>query len=119
MSQPLDTIPMRGLSVRWPLGGTDEALPARLREYVAGPSYAKFSGMPGLQVKTWRMRAGEWFEGTYVFASDEARAAFQVTFTAGAATAPVSEFVGAAPTLIEAFEVLALAEGGEGFTPGA
>lgn len=109
---------LRGLSVRWPLAGSDEALAAQLRDYVAGPSYAKFSGMAGLQVKTWRMRAGEWFEGTYVFASDEARAAFQESFTAGAATAPVSQLVGAAPILIEAFEVLAVAEGGAGFTPG-
>ena len=41
--------------------------------------------MAGLQFKTWRMRAGEWFEGLYVFASDEARTEFQETFAAGAA----------------------------------
>lgn len=110
---------MRGLSVRWPLTGTDDALAAQLREYVAGPSYAKFSGMPGLSVKTWRMRAGDWFEGTYVFATAADRAAFQTTFTAGAATAPVSVMVGAGPDFIEEFEVLAVAEGGAGFVPGA
>lgn len=109
---------LRGLSVRWSLTGTDEELAARLREYVAGPSYEKFSGMPGLSTKTWRMRAGEWFEGTYVFSSATARADFQETFTAGAEQAPVSVMVGGGPVLVEAFEVLALAEGGDGFVPG-
>ncbi len=28
-------------------------------------------GCPGLRFKTWRVRRGEWFEGTYVFATDE------------------------------------------------
>lgn len=102
---------MRGLSVRWSLSGTDEALAQQLRDYVAGPSWAKFSGMPGLAFKTWRMRAGEWFEGTYVFTSAQERTRFQETFTAGAATAPVSEFVGVGPELIEPFEVLAVAQG--------
>ena len=28
---------------------------------------ARFTGKPGLRFKTWRMRPGEWFEGTYVW----------------------------------------------------
>lgn len=110
---------MLGLSVRWSLAGAPAHLAAELREYVGEASYAKFTGMPGLRFKTWRMREGEWFEGTYVFATSQARAAFQETFTAGAATAPVSTMSGAAPVSIEAFEVVAVAEGWEGFAASA
>lgn len=106
---------MQGLSVRWPLAQAGPDAAEQLREYVAEASHPKFSGMDGLRFKTWRMRAGEWFEGTYVFATDAARAAFQETFTAGAANAPVSTMVGAAPTSIEPFEVLAVAQGWDGF----
>ena len=41
--------------------------------------------MEGLRFKTWRMRAGEWFEGCYVVVDDVARDAFQTTVTAIAA----------------------------------
>lgn len=107
---------MHGLTVRWSLeeapDGVDEALAA----YVEATSHAKFSGREGLRFKTWRSRSGEWFEGCYVFATDEARADFQATFTAGAADAPGSRIVGSAPVLIEECEVVAVAEGWEGFT---
>ena len=106
---------MKGLSVRWSLVGAPANLAAELREYVAESSYAKFTGMQGLRFKTWRMREGEWFEGTYVFATDEARASFQETFTAGADRAPISTMTGAGPTSIEPFEVVAVAEGWDGF----
>lgn len=107
---------MRGLSVRWSLEGAPEGVEQKLADYVEESSYAKFTGMAGLQFKTWRMRPGEWFEGTYVFASDEARAEFQESFTAGAATAPGSRLIGSAPVLVEPFEVVAVAEGWDGFT---
>jgi hypothetical protein len=71
--------------------------------------------MPSLRFKTWRMRAGEWFEGCYVFETAEARAEFQATFTAGAAESPGSQIIGSAPVLIEECEVVAVAEGGAGF----
>ncbi len=116
MSSAPSEIGLAGLSVRWPLAQADDGIEQRLRDYVASASHAKFSQLPELAFKTWRMRAGEWFEGTYVFADPTTRAAFQETFTAGAATAPVSDLVGAGPTLIEAFEVVAVAEGGAGFT---
>lgn len=110
---------MQGLSVRWSLAGAAGSVADELREYVRTASLARFSGMPGLSFKTWRMREGEWFEGTYVFAGVEEREAFQEAFSVQAATSPVSRIVGSAPVLIEEYEVVAVAEGGEGFVPGA
>ena len=73
--------------------------------------------MPGLRFKTWRMRPGEWFEGCYVFEDDAARTAFQDTFTASAAESPGSQIVGSPPVLIEACDIVAVAEGAGGFVP--
>ncbi len=106
---------MHGLTVRWSLEGTPPEVMARLRDYVADPSYARFSGLEGLRFKTWRAREGEWFEGCYVFATPGAREAFQARFEAGAAESPVSQIVAAAPVLIEPCEVVAVAEGAERF----
>ncbi|CAM3462257.1 hypothetical protein NODU109028_18250 [Nocardioides dubius] len=106
---------MKGLTVRWSLADAPAELSASLPGYVAEGSHARFEGMPGLAFKTWRMRAGEWFEGSYVFESDEARASFQETFTAGADSAPISQLTGAAPILIEACDIVAVAEGAAGF----
>jgi hypothetical protein len=69
-----------------------------------------------MRFKSWRMVPGAWFEGSYVFESDAARAEFQAAFEPMAATAPVSELTGAGPVLIEACEVVAIAEGAAGFT---
>jgi hypothetical protein len=110
---------MRGLTVRWSLtdapAGTDQAL----RDYVADVSHERFEGMAGLAYKTWRMVPGAWFEGCYVFADAAARESFQTTFTAGAAEAPGSKLIGSAPILIEACEVVSIAEGAAGFTAAA
>jgi len=106
---------MKGLAVRWSLREASPDAAERLTDYVADSSHPRFEGMAGLRFKTWRMRAGEWFEGCYVFESDEARAAFQEGFTPGAAASPVSELVGSAPILIEPFAVVGVAEGGAGF----
>jgi hypothetical protein len=103
------------LTVRWSLAGAAPGVADRLREYVAETSHAKFSAMPTLRFKTWRMREGEWFEGCYVFESPEARAEFQATFAAGAAESPGSQIIGSAPVLIEEAEVVAVAEGRAGF----
>ncbi len=108
---------MLGLTVRWSLANAPEGVEEELATYVADTSHAKFTGMPGLAFKTWRMRAGEWFEGCYVFATDEARAEFQARFTASAAEAPGSQLIGSAPILIEECDIVAIAEGWEGFTP--
>ena len=109
---------MYGLTVRWPLAGTDDQVAKALREYVTQTSVDRFSGMAGLKFKTWRMRPGEWFEGTYVWDTAEAREAFAAAFSAGAATAPVSQIIGRPPELVEPWEVVAVAEGGEAFTTG-
>jgi hypothetical protein len=106
---------MKGLTVRWSLAEAPEGVEQKLADYVADTSHARFTGMAGLRFKTWRMRAGEWFEGCYVFATDEARAEFQRTFTEGAAEAPGSQIVGSAPILIEECDIVAVAEGWEGF----
>jgi hypothetical protein len=108
---------MLGLTVRWSLENAPEGIEEKLAAYVADTSHAKFTGMPGLAYKTWRMRAGEWFEGCYVFATDEARAEFQAGFTEKAAEAPGSQIIGSAPILIEECDIVAIAEGWEGFTP--
>lgn len=104
-----------GLTVRWSLAEAPAGIEEALADYVADGSHERFSGMPGLRFKTWRMRPGEWFEGCYVFADDAARAAFQGSFAAGAADAPGSKLIGSAPVLIEECEVVAVAEGADGF----
>ena len=106
----------RGLTVRWSLENAPEGVEDELSTYVATTSHPKFTGMAGLSYKTWRMRRGEWFEGTYVFATDRARADFQASFSAGAAEAPGSVIIGSAPILIEEYDVVAIAEGWEGFS---
>jgi hypothetical protein len=110
---------MRGLTVRWSLADAPEGVEAELASYVEGTSHARFTGMAGLNYKTWRLRPGEWFEGCYVFATDEAREDFQRTFTEGAAEAPGSTIIGSAPILIEECDIVAIAEGWDGFTAAA
>jgi len=106
---------VKGLTVRWSLADSPEGVEQELASYVEGTSHAKFTGMAGLRFKTWRMRPGEWFEGCYVFATDEARAEFQQSFTAGASVAPRAKIVRSAPILIDECDVVAVAEGWEGF----
>jgi len=106
---------MLGLTVRWSLAEAPAGVEAELASYVADTSHARFTGMAGLRFKTWRMRAGEWFEGCYVFATDEARAEFQAAFAAGAADAPGSKIIGSPPVLIEPCDIVAVAEGWDGF----
>ena len=110
---------MRALTVRWSLTDAPDGVEEELATYVATTSHAKFTGMSGLRYKTWRVLPGQWFEGIYVFATEEARAAFQETFTAGATDAPGSRIIGSAPVLIEACDVVAVAEGWDGFEPAA
>jgi hypothetical protein len=106
---------MSGLTVRWSLVDAPAEVAEKLAAYVEDASHARFEVMPGLRFKTWRMRPGEWFEGCYVFVDDDARARFEAEFTAGAAAAPGSMIVGAAPVLIEPCQVVATAAGGAGF----
>jgi len=106
---------MLGLTVRWSLADAPDGIEKDLATYVAETSHARFTGMAGLRFKTWRMRPGEWFEGCYVFVSDEARAEFQAAFTETAAESPGSKLIGSAPVLIEECDVVAIAEGWDGF----
>jgi hypothetical protein len=106
---------MKGLTVRWSLVDAPDGVEETLASYVADTSHAKFTGMAGLGFKTWRMRRGEWFEGCYVFATEEERAEFQDRFTAGAADAPGSQIVGSPPILVEECDIVAVAEGAAGF----
>ncbi|MBM6545672.1 hypothetical protein JNO54_05900 [Janibacter sp. YIM B02568] len=108
-----------GLAVRWSLTDAAPEVAEQLREYVVGTSMASFMFLDGLAFKTWRMREGEWFEGTYVFGDETARDSFQEDFTGRAAGAPGSEIIGSAPVVIEAFEVVAIAEGPAQFRRGA
>jgi hypothetical protein len=110
---------MLGLTVRWSLRDAAPETARALAVYVEETSHARFTGMPGLRFKTWRMRAGEWFEGCYVFATEAARASFQETFEAGAADAPGTRIAGSPPVLVEPCQVVAVAEGGEGFVAAA
>jgi hypothetical protein len=104
-----------GLTVRWSLANAPKGTLKALRAYVEEESYAKFAGLDGLRIKTWRARKGEWFEGSYVFVSDEARAAFQTSFEQVAADAAGSKLIGSAPILIEACEIVAVVRGPSGF----
>jgi hypothetical protein len=108
-----------GLTVRWSLENASEDAADRLREYVVGTSIARFMFLDGLAFKVWRMRAGEWFEGTYVFDTDQDRKVFREGFEPGAAEAPGSVMIGSAPVTIEDWEVVAIAEGPAGFRRGA
>ena len=116
----LEDVPeLLGLTVRWSLRESPPETARALAVYVEETSHARFTGMPGLRFKTWRMREGEWFEGCYVFASEAARVAFQEQFEAGAADAPGTRIVGSPPVLVEPCQVVAVAEGGDGFTAAA
>ena len=108
-----------GLAVRWSLKDAPEGVARRLREYVVGTSIARFMFEDGLAFKVWRMREGEWFEGTYVFGDETARDGFKEEFSGRAATSPGSEIIGSAPVTIETFEVVAIAEGPAQFRRGA
>ncbi len=110
---------LAGLTVRWSLTDAPEGVEQALADYVADTSHARFTGKDGLRFKTWRMRRGEWFEGCYVFADDAARAQFQSEFTAVAAESPGSQIIGSSPVLIEECEIVAVAEGGDGFVAAA
>ena len=107
-----------GLTVRWSLTEAPDGAAAELREYVVGTSMANFMFLDGLAFKTWRMREGEWFEGTYVFGDAKDRDEFCEDFTAKAADSAGSRIVGSAPIEIEPFEVVAIAEGPAQFRRG-
>ena len=109
---------MYGLAVRWSLTYAGDGVGKQLRDYVEETSLARFSAMDGLRFKTWRMRPGEWFEGTYVFETASARDDFAASFAANAAESRASQLIGTTPILQETFDVVAVAEGRAGFAAG-
>jgi hypothetical protein len=110
---------MYGLTVRWSLVDAPKGTLKALRAYVEDESFARFAALEGLRFKTWRARKGEWFEGSYVFVSDAARAAFQADFEKTAADSAGSTIIGSAPITIEAHEVVAVVRGPAGFRSSA
>ena len=113
---------MYGLTVRWSLAEAGPGVAQELRDFVRERSLERFSGMDGLRFKTWRMVEGEWFEGTYVWASAAARDAFaEADRPAQAAPggSPGTRIIGSPPVLHESFEVVGVAEGGAGFVSGS
>ena len=110
---------MYGLTVRWSLVDAPKGTLKALRTYVEDESFAKFAGLDGLRFKSWRARKGEWFEGSYVFVSDAARAAFQEDFEKTAADSAGSKIIGSAPVSIEACEIVAVVRGPAGFRSSA
>lgn len=110
---------MLGLTVRWSLTDAPLGVLEELKTYVEDVSFSRFAGLPDLRFKTWRTRDGEWFEGTYVFRTAEARAAFQADFERSAHEAPGTKMIGSVPVLIEPFEVVAVVRGPAGFRSSA
>lgn len=109
---------MHGLTVRWSLAGAAPEVAQQLRDYVRETSLQRFSGMPGLRFKTWRMVEGEFFDGVYVWETAAARDEFAAAQSAGAADSPVTRIVGAPPIGHEPFEVVGVVEGAAGFAAG-
>lgn len=103
---------MYGLITRWSLAGAPAEAEQQLRDYVRAESHPKFTGRPGLVEKIWTMRPGAFFAGNYIWATEQARA----EFVASLATTPskVTKIIGRDPELVEEFEIVAVAEGGEG-----
>ena len=109
---------MYGLTVRWSLAQAAPEVAQQLRDYVCDTSLPRFTGMPGLCFKTWRMVPGDSFEGSYVWETAAARDEFLASFRAVAADAPGTQLIGSGPESYELFEVVAVAEGGAGFRAG-
>ncbi len=101
--------------MRWSLTDAPKGTLKALRAYVEDESYGKFAGLDGLRFKSWRAHKGEWFEGSYVFVSDEARAAFQSSFEKDVKHSAASKLIGSKPILIEACEIIAVVRGPAGF----
>ncbi|MGJ9423808.1 hypothetical protein [Aeromicrobium sp. CF3.5] len=110
---------MFGLTIRWSLADAPKGTLKALRAYVEDESFKRFAGLEGLRFKSWRAVKGQWFEGTYVFVSDDARQAFQDDFEDRAADAPGSKIIGSAPMTIEACEIIAVVRGPAGFRSSA
>jgi hypothetical protein len=106
---------MYGLTVRWSLRDAPAGTAAALREYVRETSVPRFTGMPGLVQKTWQMTDRGFFSGVYVWSSESARAGFLEQFRAN--PSPVSALVGTGPELVQEWDLVGVAVGGDGPLP--
>lgn len=102
---------MYGLITRWSLAGTSAEVERQLREYVRTESHPRFTGRPGLIEKIWTMRPGAFFAGNYIWATEQARAEFVAALDS--APSKVTQIIGRGLELVEEFEIVAVAEGGE------
>ena len=103
---------MHGLTIRWSLMGTPPGTEQTLRAYVRDSSVPRFTAMPGLVQKTWQLAERGFFSGLYVWSTPEARAAFLETFRAN--PSPVSQIVGQGPDIVQEWELIGVAIGGDG-----
>ncbi len=108
---------MNGLQVRWSLRDVPAAVVDEVVALVGRTEHASLTGRSGLRFATWRTAPGEWFAVDYVFVGDDARARFQER--AGVEHARISALLGREPEPVEACEVLAVAEGWDGFAAAA
>jgi hypothetical protein len=104
---------MYGLTIRWSLTHAPAGVDSALRDYVRDESIARFTGMPGLQFKTWQIVDGGFFAGVYVWASAAAREEFLESFRSS--PSPVTQLVGHVPDVIQEWDVAGIAVGAEGF----
>ena len=103
---------MHGLTIRWSLMGTPVGTEQALRDYVRDSSVPRFTDMPGLVQKTWQLAERGFFSGTYIWATEQARAEFVEHFRA--TPSPVSQLLGHGPDIIQEWELIGLAVGAEG-----
>lgn len=101
--------------MRWSLADAPKGTLKALRAHVEDESYGTFAGLDGLRFKSWRAHKGEWFEGSYVFVSDEAREAYQASFEKHVKDSPVSKIIGSKPIVIEPCEIIGVVRGPAGF----
>ena len=104
---------MYGLTIRWSLTHAPAGVDDELRAYVRDESVARFTGMPGLHLKLWEMVDGGFFAGVYLWSTEEARTAFLEAFRGSPSR--VTQIVGDGPALIQEWDAVGLAVGGEGF----
>ena len=83
--------------------------------YVDESSHARFTDMRGLRFKTWRMRPGPVVRGLLRLRQRRGALGLPAHLRQGAGESPGSKIIGSAPVLIEECDIVAMAEGQDGF----